>query len=98
MTRTLILEDFGAATTPPEPTSYGCSIEELTSRPEQPDADPDPAGLDAFEQGYQSGWDDCIANEQKNGAGLAPIWPGPCRKCHLPPRRHSVSSWLLSRP
>jgi flagellar biosynthesis/type III secretory pathway protein FliH len=75
MTRTLILEDFGAATTPPEPTSYGCSIEELTSRPEQPDPDPDPAGLEAFEQGYQSGWDDCIANETEErrriGADLA---------------------------
>jgi flagellar assembly protein FliH len=69
MTRALRLEDFGrtaaaeSAASAPEPA------------PPPPPPEPDAGGLEAFEQGYKNGWDDCIANENEErrriGADLA---------------------------
>jgi flagellar assembly protein FliH len=56
MTRSLELEDFGQAVAPdPSPT--------MTAPVQPPETGPDSVGLEAFEQGYRNGWDDCIANE-----------------------------------
>jgi flagellar assembly protein FliH len=74
MTRTLQLEDFG---TGPAPGSNAVAAEV----PPEPELEPLPeaglegGNLDAFEQGYRSGWDDCTANEveerRRVGADLA---------------------------
>ncbi len=66
MTRALTLEDFGQPEGRPDPSS-----DLPFPVPDAPSATPADAvqqeaettGLDAFEQGYRSGWDDCIANE-----------------------------------
>ena len=69
MTRALVLEDFGHPGTEDASAFPGPAVPA-----EMPDATPPSAplvshaeldgdGLDAFEQGYRNGWDDCIANE-----------------------------------
>lgn len=62
----LQLEDFGKAA----PASSAAPI----AAPLAAEGQLEGGNLDAFEQGYRSGWDDCIANEQEErrriGAGL----------------------------
>jgi flagellar biosynthesis/type III secretory pathway protein FliH len=66
MTRALILEDFGlagqdAVAFSPAPTP---DLDVPLAEPgDRPGPELDQTGLDAFEQGYRNGWDDCIANE-----------------------------------
>jgi flagellar assembly protein FliH len=72
MIRALRLDDFSvepdaglplAATAPPEP---------VAPAPDPlPEADLHGESLDAFEQGYRSGWDDCIANETEERRRVA---------------------------
>jgi flagellar assembly protein FliH len=68
MTRALHLEEFGSA-------EEGDPVRVQSPPPPPTDPVTDDGGLAAFEQGYRSGWDDCIANEQEErrriGAGLA---------------------------
>ncbi|MEE4208699.1 MAG: hypothetical protein V2I43_05485 [Parvularcula sp.] len=72
MTRALQLEDFGTADGH-EPFAPAMAA------PDAPESLPETAleggNLDAFEQGYRSGWDDCTANEveerRRVGADLA---------------------------
>lgn len=90
MTRALILEDFGpvghgrdaisdAVPAPKAQAPVDGGPVALTARTaaleDAADAGPEGADLEAFEQGYRSGWDDCIANEQEErrriGADLA---------------------------
>jgi flagellar assembly protein FliH len=72
MTRALQLEDFGApgGSTSPEATPAAPPAPEPL-----PETGLEGGNLDAFEQGYRSGWDDCTANEveerRRVGADLA---------------------------
>jgi flagellar assembly protein FliH len=63
MTRALILEDFAQPEIGPSPGPDQYFAVPDAPPPEgfQPEAET--VGLDAFDQGYRSGWDDCIANE-----------------------------------
>lgn len=71
MTRALQLEDFGApgSARGPEAAPEAPAAEAL------PETALEGGDLDAFEQGYRSGWDDCAANEveerRRVGADLA---------------------------
>lgn len=72
MTRALQLEDFGSGEIAP-------SFDAEPAAPAEPEPLPEATleggNLDAFEQGYRSGWDDCTANEveerRRVGADLA---------------------------
>ena len=73
MTRALQLEDFER---PGTDLSFGTMTEAPPVQAEQmPEAELEGGNLDAFEQGYRSGWDDCTANEieerRRVGADLA---------------------------
>jgi hypothetical protein len=63
MTRTLILEDFGHASDPSLTERETADGAAPVAPPDAAHPDSGASGLEAFEQGYQSGWDDCIANE-----------------------------------
>jgi hypothetical protein len=84
MSRALRLEDFGqpaapGAAPPPfaaPPFNPPAFVEPPPPPPApEPPAEGDGAGLEAFEQGYRNGWDDCIAHETEErrriGADLA---------------------------
>lgn len=78
MTRALALEDFGASQTvadTPVANPMGPPVPPPADPAEALPAEGDPTGLEAFEQGYRSGWDDCIAHETEErrriGADLA---------------------------
>lgn len=64
----LQLEDFGKAPAGPP------AVAPAPLAPLAAEGQLEGGNLDAFEQGYRSGWDDCIANEQEErrriGAGL----------------------------
>jgi flagellar biosynthesis/type III secretory pathway protein FliH len=69
MTRALVLEDFGLPGSPDTNAFAGPAVlDEIPdaappSAPQMAHSELDGDGLDAFEQGYRNGWDDCIANE-----------------------------------
>jgi flagellar assembly protein FliH len=60
MTRALDLEDFSAAG---DARSSGVTAEPVATPDPLPEAELEGGNLDAFEQGYRSGWDDCTAHE-----------------------------------
>ncbi|MFW5654233.1 MAG: hypothetical protein ACOCYW_01115 [Roseicyclus sp.] len=72
MTRALQLEDFGTST---GARSFDVAAETTVSPEPLPETGLEGGNLDAFEQGYRSGWDDCTANEveerRRVGADLA---------------------------
>ncbi|KPQ17988.1 MAG: flagellar assembly protein FliH [Rhodobacteraceae bacterium HLUCCO18] len=63
MMRALILEDFAQPETGPTPGPAPHFAVPDAPPPEGVQQEAETVGLDAFDQGYRSGWDDCIANE-----------------------------------
>jgi flagellar assembly protein FliH len=72
MTRALQLEDFGS---PGGTWSHDVEFDAPAAPEALPETGLEGGNLDAFEQGYRSGWDDCTANEveerRRVGADLA---------------------------